>query len=90
MRLLIEYAISLLPFENITVQTPQGTAYNGTVQLIVKQKDYVIDSSFLGKKRSSSICGVSILRAGETLEGFVEFLISFSFNQFQPSFRRST
>ncbi|XP_014211158.1 uridine-cytidine kinase-like 1 isoform X1 [Copidosoma floridanum] len=49
-RLVIEYALSLLPFKEITVETPQGVQYVG--------------------KRSASdrICGVSILRAGETME----------------------
>ncbi|XP_072754372.1 uridine-cytidine kinase-like 1 isoform X1 [Anoplolepis gracilipes] len=49
-RLVIEYALSLLPFEDVTVETPQGVLYGG--------------------KRSATdkICGVSILRAGETME----------------------
>ena len=42
--------MSLLPFETVTIQTPQGIPYEG--------------------KRCSArkICGVSILRAGETME----------------------
>lgn len=50
MRLLIEYALSMLPFRDIIVDTPQGIPYQG--------------------KRISAekICGVSILRAGETME----------------------
>jgi uracil phosphoribosyltransferase len=46
----IEYALSLLPYHSVAVQTPQGVTYEG--------------------KRSSvkKICGVSILRAGETME----------------------
>ena len=46
----IEYALSLLPFESVSVNTPQGVVYQG--------------------KRCSvkKICGVSILRAGETME----------------------
>ena len=49
-RLVIEYSLSLLPFEDVVVQTPQ-------------QVDYV------GKKSTvTKICGVSILRAGETME----------------------
>jgi len=49
-RLVVEYAMSLLPFETVTIQTPQGIPYEG--------------------KRCSArkICGVSILRAGETME----------------------
>ncbi len=49
-RLVIEYALSLLPFEDAVVMTPQKVEYTG--------------------KRScvSRICGVSILRAGETME----------------------
>lgn len=49
-RLVIEYALGLLPFKDVTVETPQGVQY-------------------IGKKLSSQkICGVSILRAGETME----------------------
>ena len=49
-RLVVEYALSLQPFENVIIQTPQGIPYEG--------------------KRCSvkRICGVSILRAGETME----------------------
>lgn len=50
MRLLIEYALSLLPFDECKVSTPQG-------------------SDYAGKRRVSKICGVTILRAGETMEG---------------------
>ena len=47
---MIEYALSLLPYESVTIKTPQGVSYEG--------------------KRCSvkKICGVSILRAGETME----------------------
>jgi len=50
MRLVFEFALSLLPHENTTVQTPQNTDYNGL------------------KYKGSGLCGVSILRAGETME----------------------
>ncbi|XP_034978297.1 uridine-cytidine kinase-like 1 isoform X1 [Zootoca vivipara] len=50
MRLLIEHALSLLPFQTCTVQTPQGQDYEGR--------------NYSGKQ----ITGVSILRAGETME----------------------
>ncbi|KAG7477919.1 hypothetical protein MATL_G00074670 [Megalops atlanticus] len=50
MRLLIEHALSFLPSQSCTVQTPQGEEYEG--------------QSFCGK----GITGVSILRAGETME----------------------
>lgn len=50
MRLLIEYALSLLPFRDVAVETPQGVGYHGKRSATVK------------------ICGVSILRAGETME----------------------
>ncbi|XP_037771349.1 uridine-cytidine kinase-like 1 isoform X5 [Chelonia mydas] len=50
MRLLIEHALSFLPFQSCTVQTPQGEDYEGR--------------SYSGKQ----ITGVSILRAGETME----------------------
>jgi uridine kinase len=49
-RLVIEYALSLLPFREITVETPQGVLYNGKTSA------------------TNKICGVSILRAGETME----------------------
>uniref|UniRef100_A0A0A9YDW2 Uridine kinase n=1 Tax=Lygus hesperus TaxID=30085 RepID=A0A0A9YDW2_LYGHE len=49
-RLVIEYALSLLPFKEVTVETPQGVTY-------------------IGKRcAADKICGVSILRAGETME----------------------
>ncbi|KAM8946186.1 uridine-cytidine kinase-like 1 isoform 2-T2 [Pelodytes ibericus] len=50
MRLLIEHALSFLPFRTCTVQTPQGHDYKGC--------------TYDGKR----ITGVSILRAGETME----------------------
>nr|CAD7587812.1 unnamed protein product [Timema genevievae] len=49
-RLVIEYALSLLPFKEQIVDTPQGVPY-------------------VGKRcATDKICGVSILRAGETME----------------------
>ncbi|XP_074643870.1 uridine-cytidine kinase-like 1 [Tubulanus polymorphus] len=50
MRLLIEYALSMLPFKEVSVQTPQGGDYKG------KRLD------------TNMLCGVSVLRAGETME----------------------
>ncbi|PNF16587.1 Uridine-cytidine kinase-like 1 [Cryptotermes secundus] len=49
-RLVIEYALSLLPFKEQIVETPQGVLYHGK------------------RSASNKICGVSILRAGETME----------------------
>ncbi|XP_071857257.1 uridine-cytidine kinase-like 1 isoform X1 [Bombus fervidus] len=49
-RLVIEYALSLLPFEDVRVETPQGVLYHGK------------------RAATDKICGVSILRAGETME----------------------
>jgi len=49
-RLVIEYSLSLLPFETVSVSTPQGLNYEGRRCTVKK------------------ICGVSILRAGETME----------------------
>ena len=49
-RLVIEYALSWLPYEKVTVRTPQGFEYEGKRSLVKR------------------ICGVSILRAGETME----------------------
>ncbi|XP_013136435.1 PREDICTED: uridine-cytidine kinase-like 1 [Papilio polytes] len=50
MRLVIEFALSLLPYSQLDVDTPQGFAYRGR------------------KCDVEKICGVSILRAGETME----------------------
>ncbi|XP_032238285.1 uridine-cytidine kinase-like 1 [Nematostella vectensis] len=50
MRILIEHALSLLPFKTQNVVTSRGNTYEG--------------KKFMGKR----LCGVSILRAGETLE----------------------
>merc|ERR1712183_518910 len=49
-RLVIEYALSFLPYDSIEINTPQGVSYSGKKCLVTK------------------ICGVSILRAGETME----------------------
>jgi len=49
-RLVIEYSLSLLPFETVSVSTPQGLQYEGRRCTVKKT------------------CGVSILRAGETME----------------------
>nr|XP_033792779.1 uridine-cytidine kinase-like 1 isoform X3 [Geotrypetes seraphini] len=50
MRLLIEHALSFLPLKPVTVETPQGTIYEGK------------------RFHRQRITGVSILRAGETME----------------------
>ncbi|KAH9636416.1 hypothetical protein HF086_013470 [Spodoptera exigua] len=50
MRLVIEFALSLLPYSDLVVDTPQGFSYKGR------------------KCDVEKICGVSILRAGETME----------------------
>uniref|UniRef100_A0A8D0CBK2 Uridine-cytidine kinase n=1 Tax=Salvator merianae TaxID=96440 RepID=A0A8D0CBK2_SALMN len=50
MRLLIEHALSFLPLKPVTVETPQGTVYEGR------------------RFHRQRITGVSILRAGETME----------------------
>ncbi|XP_041987817.1 uridine-cytidine kinase-like 1 isoform X2 [Aricia agestis] len=50
MRLVIEFALSLLPYSPRAVDTPQGFTYEGR------------------KCDVDLICGVSILRAGETME----------------------
>ena len=49
-RLVIEYGLGLLPFKEVTVETPQGVEYQGR------------------RIATNKICGVSILRAGETME----------------------
>jgi len=49
-RLVIEYALSFLPYDSIEINTPQGVSYSGK------------------SCKVSKICGVSILRAGETME----------------------
>ena len=50
-RLVIEHALTLLPFTDIVVDTPQGVPYAGK------------------RIAADKLCGVSILRAGETMEG---------------------
>ncbi|CAG0880608.1 unnamed protein product [Darwinula stevensoni] len=50
MRLLMEYSLSLLPFNEVVVDTPQNQPYHGK------------------RSQQEKICGVSILRAGETME----------------------
>lgn len=49
-RLVIEYALGMLPFKEVTVDTPQNVPYEGK------------------RMSGQKICGVSILRAGETME----------------------
>lgn len=49
-RLVIEFALSLMPFKEVTVDTPQAVSYQGK------------------RMASQKMCGVSILRAGETME----------------------
>lgn len=49
MRLLIEQALDLLPYEDTTSETPAGAIYHGY-------------------KLSSQVCGVSVLRAGDSME----------------------
>ncbi|XP_029194511.1 uridine-cytidine kinase-like 1 isoform X2 [Acropora millepora] len=57
MRILIEHALSLLPFTKHVVTTMEGTKYEGR--------------KFDGKR----LCGVSILRAGETMEPALESVV---------------
>ncbi|KAK2553686.1 Uridine-cytidine kinase-like 1 [Acropora cervicornis] len=57
MRILIEHALSLLPFTKNVVTTMEGTKYEGR--------------KFDGKR----LCGVSILRAGETMEPALESVV---------------
>lgn len=49
-RLVIEYALGLMPFKDVKVDTPQNLSYEGK------------------RMACEKICGVSILRAGETME----------------------
>lgn len=49
-RLVIEYALGLMPFKEVKVEAPQGHSYEGK------------------RMACEKICGVSILRAGETME----------------------
>ncbi|XP_014664424.1 PREDICTED: uridine-cytidine kinase-like 1 isoform X2 [Priapulus caudatus] len=57
MRLLIEYALSYLPFKDVVVDTPQGKPYEGRMM------------------DTKKICGVSILRAGETMEPAISSVV---------------
>lgn len=49
MRLLIEQALDLLPYEDVTSETPAGAIYHGC-------------------KLRHQVCGVSVLRAGDSME----------------------
>jgi uracil phosphoribosyltransferase len=49
MRLLIEQALDLLPYDETTSETPAGATYHGF-------------------KLTSKVCGVSVLRAGDSME----------------------
>lgn len=51
MRLLVEHALSLMPFEDQSLTLPTRMMYPGK------------------RRKSGKICGVSILRAGESMEG---------------------
>ncbi|XP_021350989.1 uridine-cytidine kinase-like 1 isoform X3 [Mizuhopecten yessoensis] len=67
MRLLFEYAMSMLPFKSVKVETPQSVLYDGKRLNATKMCN---DSPIGGKETEVTlkICGVSILRAGETME----------------------
>uniref|UniRef100_A0A7E4W6D1 Uridine kinase n=1 Tax=Panagrellus redivivus TaxID=6233 RepID=A0A7E4W6D1_PANRE len=49
MRILIEYAINFIPYEDAEVVMPNGKNYHG-------------------KRRSAEVCGVAVMRSGETFE----------------------
>ncbi|XP_052741752.1 uridine-cytidine kinase-like 1 [Bicyclus anynana] len=85
MRLVIEFALSLLPYSEHAVDTPQGFSYTGTyserlMRLVIEfalsllpYSEHAVDTpqgfSYTGRKCDvEKICGVSILRAGETME----------------------
>lgn len=69
-RLVIEFALSLFPFKEEVVETPQGVIYQGIIRFSCKNiKLFFKIISFPGMRLScKKICGVSILRAGETME----------------------
>ncbi|XP_033736949.1 uridine-cytidine kinase-like 1 isoform X1 [Pecten maximus] len=65
MRLLFEYAMSMLPFKSVKVETPQNVLYDGKRLNATK----MCNGSPIGQTEVTlKICGVSILRAGETME----------------------
>ncbi|NXE68645.1 UCKL1 protein, partial [Calcarius ornatus] len=76
MRLLIEHALSFLPLKSVTVETPQGTTYEGKRfhrQRVRHGPGSLLPCSARTGAPStvpalSQITGVSILRAGETME----------------------
>ncbi|KAI1241373.1 hypothetical protein IHE44_0009858 [Lamprotornis superbus] len=80
MRLLIEHALSFLPLKSVTVETPQGTMYEGKRfhRQRVRHEPCSPESTAPGVSMPwehparvlplSQITGVSILRAGETME----------------------
>lgn len=69
-RLVIEYTLSLMTFIDKTVETPQGVLYQGNFYYIIcRHRQSKIYLKIIGKRMATNnICGVSILRAGETME----------------------
>ncbi|TWW57070.1 Uridine-cytidine kinase-like 1 [Takifugu flavidus] len=70
MRLLIERALTFLPSQTCVVQTPQGHEYEGRRYDGKGVSDGCVSRRFSSAHPSSSpqITGVSVLRAGETME----------------------
>ncbi|KAM8829590.1 uridine-cytidine kinase-like 1 isoform 1-T1 [Synchiropus picturatus] len=71
MRLLIERALSFLPSQVHVVQTPQGEDYEGRTfhgKRVSGGRDYSCGCQLSLTPVSVQITGVSILRAGETME----------------------
>ncbi|KAG8513264.1 LOW QUALITY PROTEIN: Zinc finger protein 512B, partial [Galemys pyrenaicus] len=77
MRLLIEHALSFLPFQDCAVQTPQGQDYHGKCyagKQVHQAAGGGLPVGWAGPEAAHSalpapqITGVSILRAGETME----------------------
>lgn len=72
-RLTIEFALSLLPFKDTTVETPQGVPYHGKriatdkiigVSVLVNPNR----NNFLFLHKTNNVSFVSFQRAGETME----------------------
>lgn len=59
-----------MTFVEKTVETPQGVLYQGNASIVTgvsRVTKYIF--AFVGKRMATNnICGVSILRAGETME----------------------
>ena len=67
-RLVIEYSLSLLPYQTVIVETPQDQPYEGKKCTASKICGSVRIETWINRCCDCYYCRVSILRAGETME----------------------